>query len=85
MQGLHLPLQTVHSVDHGVQRSDRLGRILAGQGGVGGGLERGEDVLVLPFDVLLDRLEVLPGDFVREAEEGLVLSEVFSLAGFRML
>ncbi len=47
--------------------------ILAGEGGVGGGFEGGEDVLVFPLDVPLDRLEVLAGDFVGEAEEGLVL------------
>ena len=28
---------------------------------------------MIPFDVLLDGFEVLPGDFVRETKEGLVL------------
>ncbi len=47
--------------------------ILAGEGGVGGGFEGGEDVLVFPLDVLLDRFEVLAGNFVGEAEKRLVL------------
>ena len=81
VQALHFPLEPLHPADHVLQRRDRLGGILPGQRGVGGGFERGEDVLVLPFDVLLDRLEILPGDFMREAEEGLVLfPRVFSLA-----
>ena len=58
---------------------------MTGQGGVGGGFEGGEDVLVLPFDVLLDGFEVFPGDFVRETEEGLVLFNVFSLACVQIL
>lgn len=32
--------------------------------------------------MLLDRLEILPGDFMRQTEEGLVLFAVSSLAGF---
>lgn len=63
----------MHSTDHAVEGSDGLGRILAGQGGVGGGFEGGEDFLVLPFDVLLDGFEILAGKFVGEAEEGLIL------------
>ena len=73
MQSLHLPLQPLHPTDHAVERGERLGGILAGQRGIGGGFEGRNDVLVLPFDMLLDRLEVLPDDFVREAKEGLVL------------
>ena len=80
VQGLHLPLQPLHPGDHAVQRGDRLGSVLAGEGGVGGGLEGGEDVLVLPFDVLLDGLEVFPGDFVRETQEGLVLFDCMSFS-----
>lgn len=74
----------MHSTDHAVERSDGLGRILAGQGGIGGGFEGREDFLVLPFDVLLDRFEILAGKFVGEAEEGLILLHPISLA-FRCL
>ena len=73
VEGLHLPLQALHAVDHRFQGGDGFGGVLTGQGGVGGGFEGGEDVLVLPFDMLLDGFEVLPGDFMREAQEGLVL------------
>lgn len=76
VQALHLALEALQAADHAVQGRDRPGRLLAGQGGVGGGFERGEDVLVLPFDVLLDGFEILPGEFVGEAEEGLILGTV---------
>lgn len=58
---------------------------MAGQGGVGGGFEGREDVLVLSFDVLLNGFEVLSGKFMWEAEEGLILFQRVSLAGFQML
>ena len=73
VQRFHLALQPLHPSDQGVERGDRLGCVLAGQGGVGGGLESGGDVLGLALDVLLHRLEVLPCQFVRQAEERLVL------------
>ena len=59
---------------------------MAGQGGVGGGFEGGEDVLVFPLDVLLDGFEVLSGDFMWEAEERLVLLQGYyfiSLLAFK--
>ena len=64
----------MHPIDHVIQGGDRFECILAGQGGVGRGLEGRKDVLGISFDVLLDGLEVLAREFVREAEEGLVLS-----------
>ena len=73
VQGLHLPLQTLHSVDHVVEGRDGFGGVLAEQGSIGGRFERRQDFLVLPFDVLLDGLEVLAGEFMGEAEERLIL------------
>lgn len=46
---------------------------MAGEGGIGGGFEGGEDGFFLFLDVLLDGFEVSAGDFVGEAEERLVL------------
>ena len=66
VEAFHLALQALHAGDHRVEGRDRSGGVLAGQGGVGGRFERGEDVLVLPFDVLLNGFEILSGDFVRE-------------------
>ena len=74
----------MHSTDHAVEGGNGLGRILAGQGGVGGGFEGREDFLVLPFDVLLDRFEILAGKFVGEAEERLILLHS-CLVSFQML
>ena len=73
-QGFHLPFQALHSGNHAVEGGDRFGRILAGEGSVGGGFEGREDVFVLPFHVLLSRFEIFTGDFMGEAEERLVLS-----------
>ena len=73
VQGRHLPLQGLHAGDHVVERGDGFGGVLAGQGGVGGRFEGGEDIFVFPFDVPLDGFEILSGDFVWETEEGLVL------------
>ena len=63
----------MHSGNHAVEGGDRFGRILAGEGGVGGGFEGREDVFVLPFDVFLSRFEILTSDLMWEAEEWLIL------------
>ena len=72
-QGFHLPFQALHSSNHAVEGGDGFGRILAGEGGVGGGFEGREDVFVLPFYVLLSSFEIFSGDFVGQTEERLVL------------
>ena len=72
-QEFHLPFQALHSSNHAVERGDRFGRILAGEGGVGGGFEGREDVFVFPFDVFLSSFEIFTGDLMWEAEERLIL------------
>ena len=69
----HLSLEALHALYHGVERGYGGGGVLAGERGVGGRFEGGEDGFFFFLDVLLDGLEVSAGDFVGEAEEGLVL------------
>jgi len=73
VQRFHLPLETLHAIDHVVKRLERLIRVLLGKGVIGGRLERRENLLVLPLDMSLHGLEVLPGKLVRKTKERLVL------------
>lgn len=49
--------------------------VLAGEGGVGGKFEGGEDNITLTFKVFLNSFEVLARELVREAEKWLVLCD----------
>ena len=73
-EGLEFAFEAAHAVDHGVEGGEGRGRGRAGEGGVGGGSEGREDGFALVLDVFLDRFEVLAGEFVRQPEQGLVLS-----------
>ena len=78
VQRLHLPLEVAHAVDHCVKGFEGGGGVGALEGGVGGGFEEGEDLLVLALEVFLGGFEGFAEQFLGEPEEGLVLIFFFN-------
>ena len=64
MQCLHLPLETLHTAYHIVERPKRLAGFFLGKAGIGGRLERSKDFLIFSLDMSLDSLEILAGQLV---------------------
>ena len=73
MQGFHLSFQALHTVYHAIEGRKGLRGFLAGEGGVGGEFEGGEDDIPFTLEVFLNSFEILARELVREAEKGLIL------------